>query len=44
MLNFTTNEAGGVLIIAFEPTDEINYDWQSTHTTGNPPSAIGCTS
>ncbi|MGA7495786.1 MAG: STAS domain-containing protein [Isosphaeraceae bacterium] len=30
MLNFTTNEAGGVLIIAFEPTDEINYDWQST--------------
>src|SRR5271166_3619524 len=30
MLDFTTNEAGGVLIIAFEPTDEINYDWQST--------------
>jgi len=30
MLNFTTNEAGGVLIIAFEPTDEANYDWQST--------------
>ena len=30
MLNFTTNEAGGVLIIAFEPTDETNYDWQST--------------
>ena len=30
MLNFTTNEVGGVLIIAFEPTDEANYDWQST--------------
>jgi anti-sigma B factor antagonist len=30
MLNFTTSEAGGVLIIAFEPTDENNYDWQST--------------
>ena len=30
MLNFTTNELGGILIIAFEPTDETNYDWQST--------------
>ncbi len=30
MLNFTTSEAGGVLIIAFEPTAENNYDWQST--------------
>ena len=30
MLDFTTNEANGVLIIAFEPTDEANYDWQST--------------
>jgi anti-sigma B factor antagonist len=30
MLNFTTSEAGGVLIVAFEPTDETNYDWQST--------------
>ena len=30
MLNFTTKEAGGVLIIAFEPTNETNYDWQST--------------
>jgi anti-sigma B factor antagonist len=30
MLNFTTNELGGVLIIALEPTDETNYDWQST--------------
>jgi len=30
MLNFTTRELGGVLIIAFEPTDESNYDWQST--------------
>jgi len=30
MLNFTTSEAAGVLIIAFEPTDEANYDWQST--------------
>lgn len=30
MLNFTTSEAGAVLIIAFEPTAETNYDWQST--------------
>ena len=30
MLNFTTSEAAGVLIIAFEPTAENNYDWQST--------------
>ena len=30
MLNFTTSEAGGVLIIAFEPTAENSYDWQST--------------
>jgi anti-sigma B factor antagonist len=30
MLNFTTNESSGVLIIAFEPTDETNYDWQTT--------------
>ncbi|WP_165230068.1 STAS domain-containing protein [Aquisphaera insulae] len=30
MLNFTTSEAGGVLIIVFEPTDEASYDWQST--------------
>jgi anti-sigma B factor antagonist len=30
MLNFTTSEAGPVLVIAFEPTDEANYDWQST--------------
>jgi anti-anti-sigma factor len=30
MLNFTTSEAGGVLIIAFEPTEDANYDWQST--------------
>ena len=30
MLNFTTKEAGGVLIIAFEPTSDVNYDWQST--------------
>jgi anti-sigma B factor antagonist len=31
MLNYTTNEVGGILVIAFEPTDEANYDWQSTH-------------
>jgi anti-anti-sigma factor len=30
MLNFTTKEVGGVLIIEFEPTDETSYDWQST--------------
>jgi anti-sigma B factor antagonist len=30
MLSFTTNETGGILIIALEPTDEANYDWQST--------------
>ncbi|MGC8641386.1 MAG: STAS domain-containing protein [Isosphaeraceae bacterium] len=30
MLNFTTKELGGVLIINFEPTNEMNYDWQST--------------
>jgi anti-sigma B factor antagonist len=30
MLNFTTSEAGGALIIAFEPTEDPNYDWQST--------------
>jgi anti-sigma B factor antagonist len=30
MLNFTTNEVSGVLVIVFEPTDEMTYDWQST--------------
>jgi anti-anti-sigma factor len=30
MLNFTTSESGGALIIVFEPTDESGYDWQST--------------
>jgi anti-sigma B factor antagonist len=30
MLNYTTNEVSGVLVIVFEPTDEKNYDWQST--------------
>lgn len=30
MLNFTTSEAVGVLIIVFEPTAESSYDWQST--------------
>ena len=30
MLNFTTNETSGVLIIVFEPTNETDYDWQST--------------
>lgn len=30
MLSFTTKEVGGALIIAFEPTNETNYDWQST--------------
>jgi anti-sigma B factor antagonist len=30
MLKFTTEEAGGVLVIAFEPTDVDAADWQST--------------
>jgi anti-sigma B factor antagonist len=30
MLNFTTSEVAGVLFIAFEPTAENDYDWQST--------------
>jgi anti-sigma B factor antagonist len=30
MLNFTTTEVNGILIIAFEPTAESGYDWQST--------------
>jgi anti-sigma B factor antagonist len=30
MLSFTTSEAVGVLIIAFEPTAENSYDWQAT--------------
>jgi anti-sigma B factor antagonist len=30
MLNFTTSDAGGVLVVVFEPTDDKNYDWQST--------------
>jgi anti-sigma B factor antagonist len=30
MLNFTTTEVSGILVIAFEPTDENSYDWQST--------------
>lgn len=30
MLSFTTSEAGGVMIVVFEPTDETNYDWQTT--------------
>lgn len=28
MLNFTTNEASGVMILSFEATSEENYDWQ----------------
>ncbi len=28
MLNFTTSEVSGVMIINFEPTEEENYDWQ----------------
>lgn len=28
MLNFTTSEVSGVMIISFEPTEEENYDWQ----------------
>jgi anti-anti-sigma factor len=30
MLKFTAEEASGVLVIAFEPTDESSGDWQST--------------
>jgi anti-anti-sigma factor len=30
MLKFTTHEVSGVLIIAFEPTDDGATDWQST--------------
>jgi anti-sigma B factor antagonist len=30
MLKFTTEESSGVLVIAFEPTDETGGDWQST--------------
>jgi anti-anti-sigma factor len=30
MLNFSTSEVSGILIIAFEPTEDNNYDWQST--------------
>lgn len=30
MLKFTTEEASGVLVIAFEPTDDDATDWQST--------------
>jgi len=28
MLNFTTSEVGGVLIMSFEASEEENYDWQ----------------
>lgn len=30
MLKFTTKEVGGVLVIAFEATDDHAADWQST--------------
>jgi anti-sigma B factor antagonist len=30
MLKFTTTEVGGVLVIAFEATDDHATDWQST--------------
>ena len=30
MLSFTTKEAGSVLVIAFEATDDHATDWQST--------------
>jgi anti-anti-sigma factor len=30
MLKFTTKEVGGVLVIAFEATDDLASDWQST--------------
>jgi anti-sigma B factor antagonist len=30
MLKFTTQEASGVLVIAFEATDDLATDWQST--------------
>jgi anti-sigma B factor antagonist len=30
MLKFTTQEASGVLVIAFEATDDLTTDWQST--------------
>ena len=30
MLNFSTSEVSGILIIAFEPTEDNNYDWQTT--------------
>jgi anti-sigma B factor antagonist len=28
MLNFTTSEASGVLVVNFETTDDANQDWQ----------------
>jgi anti-sigma B factor antagonist len=30
MLKFTTQETSGVLVVAFEATDEIGSDWQSS--------------
>jgi anti-sigma B factor antagonist len=30
MLKFTTRDASGVLVIAFEATDDLAADWQST--------------
>jgi anti-sigma B factor antagonist len=30
MLKFTAEESSGVLVIAFEPTDDNTVDWQST--------------
>ncbi len=31
MLKFTTQEMSGVLVLAFEATDDIASDWQATH-------------
>jgi anti-sigma B factor antagonist len=30
MLKFTTQEVNGVLVLAFEPTEDLATDWQST--------------
>jgi anti-sigma B factor antagonist len=30
MLKFTTQEANGVLVVSFEPTDDLVTDWQIT--------------
>ena len=30
MLKFTTQEVNGVLVLAFEPTEDLTTDWQIT--------------